>query len=68
MKIKELRSLGNEELAQKERSFRKELYELNCQRKAGRVEKPGRFMVLKRAIAQILTILKEREIDGTKSQ
>ena len=61
MKIKELRNLSSEELAQKEKNLKKEIFDLNYQRKMGRVEKPARFGSLRRIIARILTILKERE-------
>ena len=61
MKVKDLRQVGSEELIQKEKNFKKELFELNYQRKTGRVEKPSRFSLLKKDIARILTILKERE-------
>ena len=62
MKIKELRNLGSEELIQKEKAFKKELFELNYRRKLGNVEKPSQFKSLHRLIAKILTILKEREL------
>lgn len=61
MKIKQLRELSSDELAQKERSIKKELFDLNFQRRLGGVEKPANFRMLKRDIARILTILKERE-------
>ena len=67
MKVSELRDLGPEELQQKEKEFKKELYELNYQRKMGRVEKPSRFRELKRDIARIMTLLKEREIANERS-
>ena len=66
MKVKEFRSLSADELLQKEKTFKKELFDLNYQRRMGQVEKPGRFRNIKRDIARILTILKERELDGTK--
>lgn len=68
MKIKDLRQLGDDELNLKEKSFKKELFDLNFQRKYGKVEKPGRFRILKRDIARIKTLLKEREKDGSKKQ
>ena len=68
MKIKQLRDLGPEELIQKEKDLKKELFDLNFQRKHGRVEKPGRFRTARRDIARILTLLKERTKDGTKTQ
>ena len=68
MKTKELRALSSEELIQKEKNLKKELFELNYQRKIGRVDKPSRFKLIKTDIARILTILKEREKDGSKTQ
>jgi len=58
---KELRQLTIEELNQKLRSSREELFKLRYDAKAGRVEKPDRIRVIKRNIARILTILKEKE-------
>lgn len=66
MKPSKLRELNSDELLQKEKSFKKELYDLNFQRKMGNVEKSNRFRMLKRDIARILTILKEREIEEKK--
>lgn len=67
MKVKELKDLGSEELLQKEKANKKELFELSCQRKLGVVEKPGRFRELKKDIARIMTILKERELENERS-
>ncbi|MFH1360265.1 MAG: 50S ribosomal protein L29 [Candidatus Omnitrophota bacterium] len=60
MKIKELRDLGIDELRDKEKALKKELFDLNFQKKFGQVEKPGRFRVIRRVIARIQTILTER--------
>ena len=62
MKILELKQLSSEDLSQKEKTFKKELFDLNLQKKIGRVEKPARFKSLRREIARILTILREREL------
>lgn len=67
MKIKELRELNSNELVQKEKLIKKELFELNFQRKMGGVEKPSKFRLLKRSIARIFTILKERELEESKT-
>lgn len=61
MKAKNFRDISSEELVQKERTLKKELYDLNYQRKLGVVEKPARFQAIKKDIARILTVLKERE-------
>lgn len=61
MKIQELRSFSKEELLQKEKSLKDELYKLNMQRYGGRVEKPHMFSLVKRDIARIQTILNEKK-------
>ncbi len=61
MKTKELKSLSSEELVQKEKQFKEQLFEMNYQRQMGRVEKPAMFRSIKRNIARVLTILNERE-------
>jgi large subunit ribosomal protein L29 len=58
MKIKELRNLSREELLQKEKTLKEELFKLNMQRYSGRVEKPHMFSSIKRDIARIQTILR----------
>jgi large subunit ribosomal protein L29 len=61
MEAKKFRDMSSEELVQKEKAFKKELFDLNHQRKIGAVEKPSRFSALRKDIARIHTILKERE-------
>lgn len=61
MKAKELRNLSLEELLQKERSLKEDLFKLNMGRYSGRVEKPHMFSLIKKDIARIQTILREKE-------
>ena len=68
IKVEEIRALSSEELSSKEKTLKKELFDMNYQRKLGQVEKSGKFRMLRREIAQILTILKEREEDGTTAK
>ena len=68
MKADQLRELSSEEVAGKEKDFKKELFDLNFQRKIGNVDKPGRFRVLKRDIARVYTILRERQLEDKKSE
>ena len=68
MKIKEIRNMSSDDLKVKEKSLKKELFELKYQRKIGRVEKPSRFKLIRRDIAKISTVMNEREKDGIKSQ
>ena len=64
MKAKELRNLSKDELLQKEKTLKEELFKLNMQRYGGRVEKPHMFSLIKKDIARIQTILSEK---GKKS-
>ena len=61
MKTQELRNLSKEELLQKEKNLKEELFKLNMQRYGGRVEKPHMFSFIKRDIARIQTILHEKK-------
>jgi large subunit ribosomal protein L29 len=61
MKTQELRALSREELLQKEKGLKEEIFKLNQQRYAGRVEKPHLFSLVKRDIARIQTILNEKK-------
>lgn len=63
MKMKELRNLSREELLQKEKALREELFKLNMQRYTGRVEKPHMFSLVKKDIARIKTILNEKKTE-----
>lgn len=68
MKIKELQGLSSEELVQKQQAFKKDIFDLNYQRRMGNVEKPSRFRVLKRDIARIMTVLRERELQNERNR
>ena len=69
MKTKQLRDLNSEELTQKAKDLKKDLFGLNYQRRVGNLEKTARFRLLKRDIARILTILRERDMeDGRKAE
>ena len=61
-RAKELRQKSEEELRQLQSEYRAELRRLKAQTSAGvRPENPGRVRELKRTIARILTILKEKK-------
>ncbi|OGX36921.1 MAG: 50S ribosomal protein L29 [Omnitrophica WOR_2 bacterium RIFCSPLOWO2_12_FULL_50_9] len=68
-RAKVFRELSSEDLLQKEKALKKDLFALNYQRKMGNVEKPSRFGAVKRDIARIMTILRERESgDGQRNR
>jgi large subunit ribosomal protein L29 len=61
VKKEDFRTLSTDELIQKERTLRAELFKLNQQRYGGRVEKPHMFSLIKKDIARIQTILNEKK-------
>ena len=67
MKIKELVNLNEDELIAKEKLLKKDLFDMESHRQMGRVEKPASFRNLRRDIARILTVLKERKVNGKKN-
>ena len=69
MKTRELRELTDDEIKAKHLVFKKELFELNYKRKMGTIEKNASFGNIKKNIARLQTILREREIiDERKSK
>lgn len=67
MKVKEFRNLSVEDLVQKEKNLKKELFQLQFHRKVGTVEKPARFRSIKRDIARILTVIRERDLKNERT-
>ena len=61
MNIKEIRELSNEELVQALDAAKVELFDLRFQRATGSIENPMQIRELRKRIARILTVLKERE-------
>jgi len=61
MRARELRELSMEELSQKERDFREELFNLRFQRATGQLENLMRLTQVKRDIARVKTVLGERK-------
>ena len=61
MKAQELRDLSVEELAAKEREFREEEFNLRFKHATGQLDKTDRLKKLRRDIARVKTIIKERE-------
>ena len=62
MTAQEIRKLSNEEILEKIKSSKSELLDLRMQNARGALEKPVKINTLKKDIARIKTILREREI------
>jgi large subunit ribosomal protein L29 len=61
MKPRELRDLSAEELAAREKEFREEEFKLRFKHATGQLEKTARLRILRREIARVKTIMREKE-------
>ena len=59
--IKNLRVLTNEELDEKVKELKNELFNLRFQFVAGRIENPAKIKQARREIARVKTILREKQ-------
>ena len=64
MKAEELRKLDNEQLQQELQGFYEELFNMRFQSVTGRLANTSRPRQVKRDIARIKTILRQRELAG----
>jgi large subunit ribosomal protein L29 len=60
MKSAEVRELSSEELEQKEQELREELFNLTIQHATGQLENTARLVDVKKDIARVRTIQRER--------
>lgn len=61
LKIDDLRNMTDVELEQNAASLKEEMYKLNCERRSGRIEKPHRISQVKKTLARIFTLLREKQ-------
>ena len=64
MRARELRDLSPDELEQKERELREELFRLRLRRGASQLENAMKPRLARRDLARVLTIRKQREKEG----
>lgn len=62
MKVKEVRDLSAAELEQKMDQLKDELFNLRFQLATGQLENPARIKEVRRSIARVKTVLREREL------
>lgn len=67
MKARELRELSIEELRQKEQDLTAELFNLKFQHATGQLENTERLPQVRKDLARVKTILREREIAAKKA-
>ena len=63
LKIKEIRELSNKELEGKIRESKKELFNLRLKQSTGTLEKPSKIKELRKEVARMKTIMRERELN-----
>jgi large subunit ribosomal protein L29 len=66
MKAKELRALSEGELLEKEKTLREELLNLRFQHATGQLENVARISQVKKEIARIKTLLREKGLGKGK--
>ena len=62
VKNKEIRDLSNEEILAKIEEYKEELFNLRLSQATGNLEKPSRIRELRKLVARMKTILREREL------
>ena len=66
MRANQIRDLSNEELASQLKDSKQELFNLRFQLATGQLDNPIRIREVKRTIARIKTIMRERELGGVE--
>jgi large subunit ribosomal protein L29 len=68
VKAKELADLTDEELAQRLRDLKTELFNLRFQHATGQLENPARLREVRRDIARVQTVQRLRELERERAQ
>lgn len=68
MKANELRDLTDEELDEKMRETRKQLFNLRFQHATGQLDNPRKLRLVRQDIARIMTVQGERRYDQDRAE
>jgi len=60
MKAAEVRNLGSDELTAKERELTDQLFRMRIQKSMGQLENPDRVRLVRRDLARIKTVLRQK--------
>jgi large subunit ribosomal protein L29 len=60
MKAVEVRSLGNDELTAKERELTDQLFRMRIQKSMGQLENPDKVRLVRRDLARVKTVLRQK--------
>jgi large subunit ribosomal protein L29 len=67
-RVRELRDVGDQDLLERLESSKEELFNLRFQLATGQLDNPMRIKQVRHEIAQILTVLRERELEQEREQ
>lgn len=62
MKAKDIRALTTDQMLEKEKQYKEELFNLRFQQATGQLENTARLRQVRKSIARIKTILSEKEL------
>ena len=68
MKMEEIIKLSTEDLDKKIKESKKELFELRLKQAVGNLEKPSQIKELRKSVARMKTIQRERELEKDKGK
>ena len=66
MKVEDIRAKSNEELAAELTSLKEELFKLRFQHSTNQLENPAQISSVKKDIARVMTVIRERELAAAK--
>lgn len=67
MKAKEIRDLTTSEIEEQSKSSKEELFNLRFQLATGQLEETARIRTVRKTIARLKTVAREREIEQSKA-
>ena len=67
MKIQDIRDLSTQELEDKVKDLKEELFNLRFQNATNQLDNPMRIVSVKKDIARVKTVLKEKELGSNTS-
>ncbi|MBS3259017.1 50S ribosomal protein L29 [Staphylococcus aureus] len=67
MKAKEIRDLSTSEIEEQIKSSKEELFNLRFQLATGQLEETARIRTVRKTIARLKTVAREREIEQSKA-
>lgn len=66
MKVDQIRQMTDEEVQAKLKEFKEELFNLRFQMATGQLDNPMRLKAVRKNIARVKTIQRERELDALR--